>query len=129
MTGIRRFHRVQLNAKSVVNHSGTDYHGQVENISLNDALLSFSDLFIVPEGEECTLALYLDEDKAPLRLVVKITYSYFTMVGIKFMSFEDDAHFRLHALMEKVTAEPDELMQGREPIRGHAVNFLSDVTQ
>jgi hypothetical protein len=101
----------------------------VENISLSGALLSFSDLFIVPEGEECSLAVYLDGDNAPLRLVAQITYSYFTMVGIKFVSFEDDAHVRLHTLIEKVTAEPDGLAQDRECIRGHAVNFLSSITQ
>ncbi|KAF0216288.1 MAG: type IV pilus assembly [Geobacteraceae bacterium] len=105
----RRFHRVRFTAKSELNHNDITYQGQLENISLSGALVSCIDGIIVPQGEECTLTVYLDWENLPLRLVVEIIHASFTMVGMKFVSCDADTKGRLYKLMERVTTEPDRL--------------------
>ncbi len=105
----RRFHRVRFMAKSELNHNGIVYKGQLENLSLNGALVSFNDGIIVPQGEECTLTVYLEGEHSNLRFEVEVIHSSFTMVGMKFVPSDADTKARLYKLMGKVTAEPDKL--------------------
>lgn len=105
----RRFHRVRFMAKSELNHNDIIYKGQLENLSLNGALVSFNDGIIVPQGEECTLTVCLEGELIPLRFEVEVIHSSFTMVGMKFVSSGADTKERLYKLMEKLTTEPDKL--------------------
>ncbi len=105
----RRFHRVRFTANSVLAHDGITYRGQLENISLSGALVSFSDGIIVPQGDECILTVYLEDEGTPLRFMVEVMHSSYTMAGIKFVSFDADTKVRLYKLMERMTTEPGKL--------------------
>jgi c-di-GMP-binding flagellar brake protein YcgR len=110
----RRFHRVRFTAASELTHKDITYKGQLENISLNGALLSFSDGVIVPEDEECTLTVCLKGENDPLRLVVKVVYSNFTMIGLKFDSLDTGPRERLYNLMARLSNELEKLTQERK---------------
>jgi c-di-GMP-binding flagellar brake protein YcgR len=110
----RRFHRVRFTAPSELTHNDITYKGQLENISLNGALLSFSDGVIIPQDEECILTVRLEGEDEPLRLVVKVIYSNFTMIGIKFASVDAETRERLYKLMTRLSNEPEKLTQERQ---------------
>jgi c-di-GMP-binding flagellar brake protein YcgR len=105
----RRFHRVRCTANSALAHDGMTYRGQLENISLSGALVSFGEGIIIPQGGECILTVYLEGEDIPLRFMVEVMHSSFTMAGIKFVSFDTDMKMRLYKLMESVTSEPGKL--------------------
>lgn len=105
----RRFHRVRFTAKSVLKHHDLAYQGQLENISLNGALVSFSNGIIVPQGDKCILTVWLKGEEIPLRFFVEVIHSSFTMVGVRLFSVDADTRVRLHNLMERITPEPEKL--------------------
>jgi len=108
----REFHRVRFSAKSDLAHNEITYQGQLENISLNGALISFNDGVVVPEEEECILTIHLEDEETPLRVGVKVIHSNFTMIGIKFNTYDDMAWERLCNLMERLSAETDKTVKG-----------------
>lgn len=110
----RLFHRVRFTAASELTHNDITYKGQLENISLNGALLSFSDGVIIPQDEECILMVRLEGENEPLRLLVKVIYSNFTMIGIKFASVDAETRERLYMLMARLSNEPEKLTQERQ---------------
>ena len=105
----RRFHRIRFMVKSELTHNDIDYLGRLENISLNGALISFSDGVVVPLDEECTLTVHLEDENTPLRLGVVVIHSNFTMIGIKFTATNVETRLRLRKLLERLTTEPDKL--------------------
>jgi len=105
----RRFHRIRFMVKSELTHNDIDYLGRLENISLNGALISFSDGVVVPLGEECILTVHLEDEDTPLRLGVEVIHSNFTMIGIKFTATNVETRLRLRKLLERLTTEPDKL--------------------
>jgi hypothetical protein len=109
----REFHRVRFRAKCELTHNEITYHGQLENISLNGALISFNDGVVVPEEEECILTIHLDDEETPLRVAVEVKHSNFTMIGIKFFTCNEKmAQERLFNLMERLSAETDKPGKG-----------------
>ncbi|HEX2767758.1 MAG TPA: PilZ domain-containing protein [Geobacteraceae bacterium] len=105
----RRFHRIRFMVKSDLTHNNINYPGRLENISLNGALISFSDGVVVPRGEECILMIHLEDENTPLRLVVEVIYSNFTMIGIKLITTDVETRLCLRNLLERLTSEPDKL--------------------
>jgi hypothetical protein len=105
----RRFHRIRLTVKSELTHSNINYPGRLENISLNGALISFSDGVVVPRDEECILTIHLDDEDTPFRLGVEVIHSNFTMIGIKFIASNVETRLRLRNLLKRLTPEPDKL--------------------
>ena len=103
----RQFQRVRFRAKSELTHNEIIYQGQLENISLNGALISFNDGVVVPQEDECILTIYLEDEETPLRIGVEVIHSNFTMIGIKFNTCDDMSWERLCNLMERLTAEAD----------------------
>lgn len=114
----RRFHRVRFTAASELNHNDITYRGQLENISLNGALLSFSDGVVIPQDEECVLTVRLQAGSDPLRIVVKVIYSNFTMIGIKFVSVDAETQERLYDLMASISNEQEKLTRERQQLEG-----------
>ena len=110
----RRFHRVRFTAASELTHNDITYKGQLENISLNGALLSFSDGVIVPQDEECILTFCPEGESVPLRLMVKTIYSNFTIIGIIFASVDSETLERLYKMMERLSNEPGKLPLERQ---------------
>jgi len=105
----RRFHRIRFTVKSELTHNNINYLGRLENISLNGALISFSDGVVVPRDEECILSVHLDDEDTPLRLGVEVIHSNFTMIGVKFTVTNVETRLRLRNLLERLTPEPDKL--------------------
>jgi hypothetical protein len=110
----RRFHRVRFTAASELTHNDITYKGQLENISLNGALLSFSDGVIIPQDEECILTVRLEAENDLLRLLVKVIYANFTMIGVKFDSVDTGMGDRLCKLMARLSNEPEKLTKERQ---------------
>ncbi len=111
MSEQRQFHRVRFKAECVLNHLEVIYRGQLENLSLNGALVSFNKGLIVPEGAACKFMIYFEGEDSPLRFNVKIIQSLFTMVGITFAPYDTDTKKRMYELIKGVTAEPEKLKQ------------------
>ena len=101
----RQFHRVRFTAPSELVHSNICYKGQLENISLNGALVSFSDGIVVPQNDECSLSVFLEGDNSVLCLVGQVIYSNFTMIGLKFVSVDAATRERLYNVMAKLSSE------------------------
>jgi hypothetical protein len=120
----RNFHRVRYAARCTLTHNGITYHGRTENISLNGALISFTDGIIVPKGDECAVLVFLEDQDVPLKLTVEVVYSFYTMVGTRFKAVDLDATGRLFALIETVTGEPDKLKEELERIKGYVAEYL-----
>jgi c-di-GMP-binding flagellar brake protein YcgR len=105
----RRFQRIRFTAASDLTHNNISYKGQLENISLNGALLSFNDGLIVPQDDECILIVYLKGENIPLRLTVRVIYSNFTMIGVKFESMDAGTRERVNDLVAALSVEPEKL--------------------
>jgi c-di-GMP-binding flagellar brake protein YcgR len=110
----RRFHRVRFTATSEMIHNNITYKGQLENISLNGALLSFSDGVVVPQDDECILTVFLEGENTPLRMVVQVIYSNFTMIGIKFASIDAETRERLYNLLARLSSDANKLTYERQ---------------
>jgi hypothetical protein len=115
----RRFHRVTFSAPGDLIHHDMTYRVQLGNISLRGALISADECIMVPLHETCTLSIWLEEVDTPLILTTQVVHSFFSMVGVKFVSFADDAESRLFELLKKITSEPDNLRLEWEEILAH----------
>ena len=101
----RRFHRIRFTAPSELNHNQVSYKGRLENISLNGALVSFNEGVIVPPDEKCILSFNVQGDEDPFRMVVRVIYCNFTMIGVKFISMDTVTRERLNNLVAALSGE------------------------
>jgi len=118
----RRFHRVKFAAPGDLLHLGMTYRSRLENISLRGALISADECIMVPLGDTCILSIHLEEENTPLVLTVEVVHSFFSMVGVKFVSFGEDAESRLFELLKRITSEPDKLMDEWQEILAQGEN-------
>jgi len=102
----RRFQRVRLTARCMLNHNGTIYKGQLENISLNGALVRFEQAVVLPVGHYI-FAVYIEDNHVPFQFMIKIVCTSNLLTGLSFVSCEVDTEIRLSRLLEKLTLEPD----------------------
>lgn len=105
----RRFHRVTFHAPGELKHHEMSYKCRLENISLRGALISADECIMVPLGETCTFAIWPDREERPMVISVIIVHSFFSMVGVQFVGFTDDAETRLLELMKRTSPEPEML--------------------
>ena len=105
----RLFHRVRFAAKAILTHDNAASEGDLENISLNGAMLSFNNPPLLLPEDECSLAITLDDDLPPMQFAVEIVHCGHTMIGLKFIAMEAETRERLCKLMERVTSEPEKL--------------------
>lgn len=113
----RRFHRVKFNAPGELAHYDMNYRCRLENVSLRGALISADECIMVPLGESCILSIPLEPESPPMVITVAVVHCFFSMVGVKFTGFTDDAEERLLALLKQTTPEPDILMQEWQSIQ------------
>lgn len=107
----RRFNRIRFSAQGDLSHQGLTYPVRLENISPSGALVSAEECILIPEGDTCSLTLRLEAETPPLVLTAEVRHSFFSMVGVRFVSFEDDAECRL---METLRGDPK---QPENPVR------------
>lgn len=115
----RRFHRVKFSAPMNLLHHEMTYRGRVDNISLRGAMVSADECLMIPPGDVCTLSVFREETASPIVLTVEVVHSFFSMVGVKFVAFSDDAEQRLYDLMQGITDQPEKLRQEWEVILEH----------
>jgi hypothetical protein len=119
----RKFQRAKLTAKSMLSNDDALYQGQLENISLNGALVRFEQGVIVPLGRY-DLAVYIEGEGAPLQFIVEIVCATNALSGMKFVSCEADTETSLFQLMDKLTARPDQLRNEQERFRKNIAEYL-----
>ncbi len=107
----RRFHRVRFRSACEMIHNAISYQGQLENVSLNGALVSFNDGVIVPQDDECLLKVHLEGERDVLQMTVRVIYANFTMVGVKFSSMEAGTRERLIKLVAALSDDPAKVAQ------------------
>lgn len=107
----RQLHRVRFKATSELINNDITYKCQLENISLNGALVSFSDGVVVPQDDECILSVFLEGENTPLRMLAQAINSHFTMIGIKFVSEDAETRERLYNLLERLSSEKNQARQ------------------
>lgn len=95
------------------------YRGRLDNISIRGAMVSADECIMIPHGETCTLFLYPTEGAPPIVITAQVRHSFFSMVGVLFVSFADDAEIRLYELMQKITGKPEALRREWNFILGH----------
>ena len=120
----RQFHRVKLTEKSALVYQDTIYQGELENISLNGAVISIEDGVSIPTGAICLLIVYLKGEVNPLRLNVEVIHNNLAMLGMRFVPLDEYGQNRLVHLVEKFTTEPEKLVTELESIKRHIANYL-----
>lgn len=121
----RGFHRVLLTAKSVVTFDDVIFKGQVENISLNGALISFEKDIDVNRGEKCFLTIYPENADTPIRIIAEVVRVLRNMVGIKFVAIDAETQACLFELVQKVTTEPENFTVESNRIKQYLANYLA----
>jgi hypothetical protein len=112
----RRFKRVRFEARCSLAHNSDSYIGQVVNISMNGALLSFNDGLVIPREENCNLAIYLEGQENPLKMEVEVVHSNFTMLGIKFTEIDCSVKDILAKIIDRSFAEKVEHRGNSQPV-------------
>ena len=112
----RRFQRVRFEARCSLAHNSDSYIGQVVNISMNGALLSFNDGLVIPKEESCNLAIYLEGHENPLKMEVEVVHSNFTMLGIKFTGLNCSVKDILTKIIDRTFEEKGEYRGNSQPV-------------
>jgi hypothetical protein len=95
-------------------HNNINYPGQLANISVNGALISLNDGVVIPKDDSCDLTVYLEDENTPLRLLIEVIYSNFTMIGVKFTKKDAEMQERLHNLIERLTTGQENLVKEQQ---------------
>jgi len=120
----RKFPRVKLSAKSMLCLQDANYKGQLENISLSGALVRLEQSIVVPHGGDYSLSIYIENEDAPLQLIVEVVFSSLSFVGIKFFSCDVTTATRLGKLVEDLTAGAETPDGELSKIRIHLDNYI-----
>lgn len=124
MTQQRCYRRIPLTAKISLIHREVGYEGRLENASLNGTLVSFSDRLPLMEGDRCTLLIYPDTEETPLRLTADVMHICFTMVGMQFVSMDDETRQALRRVIERACEESGRLTSELDDIRDQVADYL-----
>ncbi len=103
----RNSHRIRLSTKSILSHDEVTLTGQLENISMNGALIRLEHGTYLPQGSEFDLTVFINDESTPLQLDVEVVCVSFAMAGVKFVSYKADTEGRLAQLMEALSSDPE----------------------
>jgi hypothetical protein len=115
----RRFHRVTFSTSGVLAHHDLTYAVRLENLSLRGAMISSNECIMIPLGETCSLSFSPGGDAPPISLTAEVVHCFFSMVGVKFVTFPDDCESRVYELLKSITPEPAKLEREWSEILGH----------
>jgi len=122
----RKHHRVNISTKTVLSQQDTIYHGQLENISQNGALLRLEQGTYLPEGSENVLTVFIEWEAVPYRFRTVVVCESFAIVGVKFLSYLDDTENRLAKLIEKLSYESDLERFKQDRFKRHLTEIFRD---
>ena len=121
----RKFHRVPLSKKAILSHKNNLYQGELENISMNGALIRLKHGTDLLQGDTYKLDFYIDDD-APLHIDAEVVCVNFSMAGIRFSGRNSDALIRLSGFIERLASDPDLAIAEHERNRRHLANIYRD---
>jgi hypothetical protein len=121
----RWFHRVLFTAKSEVTFDDVISKGQLENISLNGALVSFKKDITVNRGDKCFLAIYPEGESQPIRIIAEVVRSLRNIVGIKFVAIDAETQRCLYELVKKVTTEPETMNAESDKLKEYFATYFA----
>ena len=122
----RKSHRIRLSTKSVLSHNDVVHNGRLENISMNGALIRLEHGTFLPQGCDCDLTVYINDENLPLQLGVEVVCVSFAMAGVKFLSYKANTEIRLARLMETLSVGPDISRSEHEKIRRRLADNLRE---
>ena len=122
----RWFHRVLFTAKSVVTLDDVIFKGQIENISLNGALISFEKDITVNCGDKCFLTIYPEGESQPIRIIAEVVRILRNLVGIKFVAIDAETQVCLYELVNRVTTEPENMNAENDKLKKYFVNYFAN---
>jgi hypothetical protein len=120
----RQFHRVKMAEKCDLAYQDNKHPGQLENISLNGAIITLTDSVVIPMGAICLLTLHLKGESNPLKLNAEIIHCNHAKVGMRFVPLDEYGQNCLVHLVQSFTTEPDKLATELERIKWHIANYL-----
>lgn len=120
----RRFHRVKLTEKCTLSYQEAIIQGELENISLNGAVISVANDLSIPMGAICRLTVFLKGERDPLKLNVEVMHSNLAMLGMRFVPLDEYGQNVLVHLVEKFTTDPEKLTSELDTIKWHISKFL-----
>jgi hypothetical protein len=120
----RRFHRVGMTETCSLSYQGALFPGQLDNISLNGAVVSFSDGISIPIGAICLLTVYLKGESDPLKLNVEVIHSNLDILGMRFIPLDEYGQNCLVHLVERFTSEPEKLKSELDALKWSVTNYL-----
>lgn len=109
MINKRKFHRIQLSAKTTVHYLDNRHEGILGAISLAGAAINFIGSAMIPQGDECIISIILDETQPPLDLDARITNSSIYRIGVTFINMDEARRKLLYDMLKKLTHEPETL--------------------
>jgi hypothetical protein len=109
LNGIRRFHRIPVSAKTTVYHLDHSHDAVLGAISLGGAAINFNEDAMIPQQDECIVAIVFEENQPPLLLKGLITNSSFFRIGVKFIDMDEEKIALLYGMLKKLTDEPEKL--------------------
>ena len=121
----RFFRRVLFTAKSDVKFEDVMFKGQLENISLNGALISFEKDITVNRGDKCFLTIYPEGDSQPIRIIAEVVRFLRNMVGLKFVAIDAETQLRLFELVKRVTTEPEKMNAESDRLKEYFANYFA----
>jgi len=124
MTEKRQFHRVRMTETCSLTYQNDLYHGQLDNISLNGAVVSFTEKVTIPVGTICLLSVFLKGESAPLRLNIEVIHCHDAMIGMRFVPLDQFGQNQLVNLVQRFTTEPEKLVEELDTLKWHIANYL-----
>lgn len=120
----RWFQRVLFTVKCMVTLDDVIIKGQIENISLNGALISFGKDTIVNHGDKCFLTIYLEDQSELIRIDAEVVRFLHNMVGIKFGALDPDTQSGLYEMVNRMTTMSEKQKYESDRMRGHLADYL-----
>jgi len=120
----RLFRRVLFTAKSVATVDDVIFKGQIENISLNGALISFEKDISVNRGDKCFLTIYPESDSKPIRIIAEVVRFLRNMVGIKFVAIDAESKSCLCELVKRLTTEHENMNAEIDKLKKYFDNYF-----
>jgi len=103
----RAFPRFRFEARCVLKHDNRSYDGQMVNISLDGAMISFNESTMVPQDEKCSLVIFMDSVDIPEQIEVVAVYSSLSFIGVKFIGFDEITYPQLYGQIEILSKKPE----------------------
>ena len=103
----RRSQRLKCTALGQVRHQSVTYRIRVENVSRGGALLTSDDCLMLLPEERCTLLIELPAEDARITANIEVVHAFFSMLGVKFLSFEQDGEQVLAEWLKRLSAQQE----------------------